>query len=834
MPSHPRVFTRLHDPANSNSNLLKRIHSSIQSAFKSFSRLFGDPSQGAAAAILSRTSLVTFWGLAMHNLPEGISVAFTTASSLRLGVSLCVAIMLHNVLEGMVLALPLLTSTRSPSRVLFLTLINGFMEPLGVLIAYFLGAFSLVGDSSESGHGGGVGGVLCAVAGVMGCIVFMELVPSAIGWVQKGMVGYGGTASSGTGGKWEKPVLGRVVLWTLVGMVGGWCVLAASDAVLEAFTTAKPCVMEECTTAAPEEPLPQSTELDGPTPDNDEHGTTTSTTPTIGTYKAKRTSRPLRKRPTLQPLVIEDIKRFNRENFVSSDGGDSSLPSGHADDDIALVLDGTAAAAEASPNLDPTRKDNKDGDESSSISIAEFPETSTPTSTRTTATQQQLQQDPQQPSPLTTPNTYIDSILYDRQLQLLPKTSSITDPPEVQPITSFKASVSPTSPVRTHWEAHIRLKHALRSQKSIETNMFGCNSQSSNVTLNFGTDDSPTVPCCATIGGSSKSTLLPTSPNTPTSPEPKMRSRTPSVASFLKVPPTKEMQKELVMSAEEHRKVVGAMMRETVYSLPSAPYLYVLSLQQQQEQEQQRQYEQNNIQRNSHDNSHDPFHYGHKISEENSRAPPSPTDPYSFARIGSPTPSKLSTRSHFSLRSLWKSKPPLPPPSSHVREPSQIASMSPNRGHSKRPTSRLSLRSLFSPSSELEEKGDEVPPLPTGNQSVTLREPEGVLHPPSDPIPPLNMKTPLRKSFSLPTLRGTSPNSSRRFKSSFNRRSASNPIAALENLSQEQQLTKVESIESLRHSKGFWQAWNWQKPRDVDVKERDEERVVVLKEQGVN
>ncbi|KAJ3318369.1 hypothetical protein HDU93_003902, partial [Gonapodya sp. JEL0774] len=46
---------------------------------------------------LMRTSLVTWIGMALHNLPEGASVYLSTRKSVSTGVSIAVAMMLHNV-----------------------------------------------------------------------------------------------------------------------------------------------------------------------------------------------------------------------------------------------------------------------------------------------------------------------------------------------------------------------------------------------------------------------------------------------------------------------------------------------------------------------------------------------------------------------------------------------------------------------------------------------------------------------------------------------------------------------------------------------------------------
>ncbi|KAJ3385113.1 hypothetical protein HDU92_003250 [Lobulomyces angularis] len=125
---------------------------------------------------LLRTTLVTFFAMASHNLPEGISVAFTTDADLQLGISLCIAILLHNVLEGMIVALPIFASTNSTKKVIIWTFINGLMEPFGVIMAYSL-SFTLSWDPTDFNY---IHKTLAAVGGVMAGITLMELIPSSL------------------------------------------------------------------------------------------------------------------------------------------------------------------------------------------------------------------------------------------------------------------------------------------------------------------------------------------------------------------------------------------------------------------------------------------------------------------------------------------------------------------------------------------------------------------------------------------------------------------------------------------------------------------------------
>ncbi|KAJ3328517.1 hypothetical protein HDU76_009811 [Blyttiomyces sp. JEL0837] len=121
---------------------------------------------------LMRTSLITFYALLLHNMPEGLGVYLSALSDVRLGLQLAVAIMLHNVPEGMAVAIPLYAANVSSFFVLGMTLLNGLAEPAGVL----LGA-SLLGPWLTPAV---LNRCLAAVGGIMCCISLHELQPTAI------------------------------------------------------------------------------------------------------------------------------------------------------------------------------------------------------------------------------------------------------------------------------------------------------------------------------------------------------------------------------------------------------------------------------------------------------------------------------------------------------------------------------------------------------------------------------------------------------------------------------------------------------------------------------
>ncbi|KAI9326662.1 ZIP zinc transporter-domain-containing protein [Zopfochytrium polystomum] len=127
---------------------------------------------------LIRTSLITFYALLLHNMPEGLGVFLSALSDVRLGLQLTVAILLHNVPEGMAVAIPLYAagdnSLGHMFYVLRMTLLNGLAEPLGVLLGVgILGPFGLLTPENLSR-------CLAAVGGIMACISLHELLPTAI------------------------------------------------------------------------------------------------------------------------------------------------------------------------------------------------------------------------------------------------------------------------------------------------------------------------------------------------------------------------------------------------------------------------------------------------------------------------------------------------------------------------------------------------------------------------------------------------------------------------------------------------------------------------------
>lgn len=123
------------------------------------------------------TSMVTFVGMALHNTLEGLSVYLSALKDIKFGLPLSIVIMLHNMAEGVAVAIPIYLATGNRAKVIQLTFFNGLFEPIGVIVAGFL-LQSVLTDIL-------LAKLLASVAGVMLFISFHELIPMALKYAGK-------------------------------------------------------------------------------------------------------------------------------------------------------------------------------------------------------------------------------------------------------------------------------------------------------------------------------------------------------------------------------------------------------------------------------------------------------------------------------------------------------------------------------------------------------------------------------------------------------------------------------------------------------------------------
>lgn len=120
---------------------------------------------------LYRIGAITMIAIILHNIPEGIATFMVTSSDTRLGISLALAIALHNIPEGISISIPIYYATKNKKRALLYTFISGISEPFGALLTYlFLRNFitSTV-----------MGCLFAIIAGIMTHIACYELLPTA-------------------------------------------------------------------------------------------------------------------------------------------------------------------------------------------------------------------------------------------------------------------------------------------------------------------------------------------------------------------------------------------------------------------------------------------------------------------------------------------------------------------------------------------------------------------------------------------------------------------------------------------------------------------------------
>lgn len=121
---------------------------------------------------LMRLGLFSMLALMLHNLPEGMAVFLSASQNAKMGLKLCAAIALHNIPEGISVAMPVYAALNRRAPALFLATISGAAEPLGALLALHF----LQPVLTERG----LAMMFCGIAGLMSAISVSELLPEAL------------------------------------------------------------------------------------------------------------------------------------------------------------------------------------------------------------------------------------------------------------------------------------------------------------------------------------------------------------------------------------------------------------------------------------------------------------------------------------------------------------------------------------------------------------------------------------------------------------------------------------------------------------------------------
>ncbi|MEG2174888.1 MAG: ZIP family metal transporter [Oscillospiraceae bacterium] len=134
---------------------------------------------------LLRLGIFSMVALMAHNIPEGMAVFLGGSRDWATGASLAVAIAMHNLPEGILVALPVQAATGNRGMAVGMATLSGLSEPIGALLAWGL-LDHIAGEGRVS--------LLCSgVAGLMIYITFAELLPASLlqqrpGWSLGGVL----------------------------------------------------------------------------------------------------------------------------------------------------------------------------------------------------------------------------------------------------------------------------------------------------------------------------------------------------------------------------------------------------------------------------------------------------------------------------------------------------------------------------------------------------------------------------------------------------------------------------------------------------------------------
>lgn len=121
---------------------------------------------------LYRIGIISMLAIMLHNVPEGIATFIATTVDLKLGISLAISIALHNIPEGISISIPIYYASGSKVKAFLYTLISGTSELIGALLAYFF-LFNKINNTF-------MGILLTIIAGLMLHISVYELLPTAL------------------------------------------------------------------------------------------------------------------------------------------------------------------------------------------------------------------------------------------------------------------------------------------------------------------------------------------------------------------------------------------------------------------------------------------------------------------------------------------------------------------------------------------------------------------------------------------------------------------------------------------------------------------------------
>ena len=119
---------------------------------------------------LKRSAIFIFWGIFLHNFPEGIAIAAGTVSSVQMTMTVALGLAAHNIPEGILTSAPYYKATGNRLKAFLLSSTTAIPIALGFFIAYFV--FQNISVEVLSF-------IIAATAGIMIYISVDELIPAS-------------------------------------------------------------------------------------------------------------------------------------------------------------------------------------------------------------------------------------------------------------------------------------------------------------------------------------------------------------------------------------------------------------------------------------------------------------------------------------------------------------------------------------------------------------------------------------------------------------------------------------------------------------------------------
>lgn len=119
---------------------------------------------------LVKAGLIMLLAIMFHNIPEGMAIGATGTAEVKMGILIAILIAVHNIPEGMAISAPLASGGMKAWKTIFLTTLAGAATTLGAILGLAIGG---IGDLA-------IGICMGVAGGAMLYVTFCEIVPQAI------------------------------------------------------------------------------------------------------------------------------------------------------------------------------------------------------------------------------------------------------------------------------------------------------------------------------------------------------------------------------------------------------------------------------------------------------------------------------------------------------------------------------------------------------------------------------------------------------------------------------------------------------------------------------